>query len=436
MGYSRGGGLRRHGRDFTAPWTMSRHPLLLLLATSLLAAIWGFGWLDYRSHTAEHEEQFDKLGAALVGASEAVVLRLCRGGRYDPEELELALGELRTSIGAERLALASLESGELARAGSIDALGGEPTRAFSSRFEPPTPRGRGQRGPGPPDLAALPEGDLLLELELSTAALDSRLAGDMRRFLGLSLALSAALALFLVLHAARERAMALAGDLGQAQEKLRSLEFLRRLGAGLAHETRNPLGVLRGFAQELASGATPPERVPEVANMIVEQTDRTVTRLDEFMLLSRPAQLRRERFDLQELIAELGVLLQPDLDATQASLRVQDFQLEVDADKEQTRRLFMNLLLNGVQALGPGGALEVQFRPEGEHVDVRVVDDGPGVPPDLCETLFEPYASRREGGTGLGLAIVRRIANEHGWRVRHEEIQPHGAAFIVRMPRP
>jgi len=417
---------------------MARNPLQATISIALLAAIWIGSWADFRAHTTEHREQFDKLGSALVGASEGALMRQCRAGRYDPIELHAALDELRAGVGAARLALLSKSEGVIAQATAPRDEEGGSTQLFETPFVPPLPRGLGRRGSehgsgqGPPGFVDLPAGALSLELDLSTDVRDARLAADLHRFLGLALALSVALLLLLVLLAARGRAMILARDLGRAQEELRGLQFLRRLGAGLAHETRNPLGILRGFAQELASGHVPAKDVPRIADTIIEEADRTVSRLDEFMLLSRPANLRRERFDLHALLVDLGSLLQPDLEAAQAELEIEAFRFDLDADKEQTRRLFMNLMLNGVQSLQPGGTLKIESRQGDGTFELRVVDDGPGVPVELRETLFEPYVSKREGGTGLGLAIVRRIATEHGWQVDFEPAQPRGAVFIVR----
>ncbi|MCB9914598.1 MAG: hypothetical protein H6828_05545 [Planctomycetes bacterium] len=410
---------------------MTRRPAQLLWTLLAALAVWVGTWVDFRAHTAEHREQFAELGEALIEAASGGALHLFRGGRYDPEELAPALETQRASLRAERLALTTGAGEVLA---DVSAPAPRAARAFELTFEPPQPRGQGRRGPGPPGLVDAPTGPLTLRLDLATDALDARLASDLRRFLGLAGALTAALALFVVLLAARERGVALAGELGRAQEELRGLEFLRRLGAGLAHETRNPLGLVRGFAQQLADGAVEPARVAEVGRTLVDEVDRTVSRLDEFLLLSRPAELRRERFELRALLVELARLLAPDLKAADARAEVAEFELVVDADREQARRLFMNLLLNGAQALARGGTLRVTLHDAAGGHALRIEDDGPGVPPDLADTLFEPYVTRRAGGTGLGLAIARRIAVEHGWTLAHEPVAPHGAAFVVRIP--
>lgn len=412
---------------------MFPRPVPSVVSVALLAAIWFGTWVDYRAHIAEHQAQFYRLGRAVAAAARGSIQHVFRGGRYDPLELEPAVEELRAGLEVERL---DVFAGDVALVRAHSAVGSDvPTVDFALDFAAPQPRGVGRHGPGPPLLLETPRETLSLRLSLSRASLDERLATDQRRFLGLASALSVVWILSLFVMAARSRSAALAGELGRAQEEVRGLEFLRRLGAGLAHETRNPLGLVRGFSQQIADGAIDPTRVREVGRTLVDEVDRTVARLDEFLLLSRPAELRRENFDVRELIAELAHLLEPDLEALGARVELAPFTLDVNADREQTRRLFMNLMLNATQALERNGTLRVESRGERDANEVWVVDDGPGVPEPLRATMFEPYVSGRRSGTGLGLAIARRIAVEHGWSLRHEPVTPRGAAFVVRIPK-
>jgi signal transduction histidine kinase len=165
----------------------------------------------------------------------------------------------------------------------------------------------------------------------------------------------------------------------------------------------------------------------------MEETDRTLARLDEFLLLSRPEKLRRERFDLHELVVDVGELIEPDLAALEVALDVESFAYSVDADRDQVRRLVLNLLLNAL-ALAPAvRRVRIAFDvPRGALV---VEDDGPGVAAELRASLFEPYVSGREGGTGLGLAISRQIASAHGWRLELVDSQLGGAGFELVMGR-
>jgi len=152
-----------------------------------------------------------------------------------------------------------------------------------------------------------------------------------------------------------------------------------------------------------------------------------VARLDEFLLLSRPSTLACSRFSVRTLVEELVDLLRPDLEAKGATFRIVGSDIDVDADREQTRRLLLNLLLNATQAIDAGGAILIELR----GGEIRIRDDGCGVPQSIRESLFEPYVSTRQGGTGLGLAIARQIAMAHHWRLRYEPGQPRGTTMIL-----
>lgn len=410
-----------------------RRPLAVAAALTLLGAIWSLAGLDYRAQVRTHTKESESLGRTVAAAARGSVQWLFRGGRYDPDELPASVEDLRLALGLEELALEGPDA-PLARASA--STSSTEVVWIEEKLVVPQPRSGARHGPGPPGLRDAPDGPMLLRIALSRVPLDRRLDADLHRFLGLAVALTVVLLLALVALAACERSMRLALELGRTHEQLRGLEFLGRIGAGLAHETRNPLGLVRGFAQQLAERDLPAERTKELGATIVDEVDRTVARLDEFLLLSRPARLRKERFSLRELLAELGRLLEPDLSLTGARLELGSCELELDADREQCRRLFMNLLLNAAQHVAPGGQIRVEHGrgPAGSYV--RIADDGPGVPLQLRGTLFEPYVSGRAGGTGLGLAIARRIATEHGWKLALDTRVTRGAAFVLEIPQP
>jgi signal transduction histidine kinase len=104
-------------------------------------------------------------------------------------------------------------------------------------------------------------------------------------------------------------------------------------------------------------------------------------------------------------------------------------------DPGALEQLFLNLLLNAAQALGPGGSAAVELREEERQVVVTVGDDGPGIPPDLLERVFEPFVSTKPAGTGLGLAVARRIALAHRGEIRMESTPGTGTTVHVRLPR-
>jgi len=273
-----------------------------------------------------------------------------------------------------------------------------------------------------------------LTLLLSPEILAQKLAQRRTRFIVTTSVLSLAILLFGGVFWMRTRSLKLRGALEEGRRKLQSLESLRRLGAGLVHETKNPLGVVRGFAERISRTPLEPDKLASTARAIIDETDRTVARLDEFLLFSRPAELRRTALDVRALFDELATLLDADLETADAELVIECCGAQIDADHDQIRRLFLNLLLNAIQAVEPGGRITVSCRKGEDALLLTVEDDGAGVPEALYSTLFEPYVSDRKGGTGLGLSIASRIAVDHGFELRHEPVQPHGTRMILEVP--
>jgi len=399
-----------------------------------LAAVWTWQVLDLRASRNEHREEHRGIGVALLGATEGPALRECRGGYYDPESLQATLEQTRADLGIAQVELRVSGGETLAEAGApVDGS------RFSKPFLPPRPRGRGPgahgRGGLGPGTVSLPDGELELSIELQDTILERKLAADTRRFLVTATALTLALAAFAFFWRLRDRSLRLTAHLEASRERVRGLEYLGRIGAGLAHETRNPLGVVRGHAQRMHEKAGSEEDVRRGAAAIVEETDRTLARLDEFLMLSRPAPLRSVPLDLHALLTELAELLDPDLAAKNASLEVRGRSVSVMADRDQARRLFLNLLLNSVQAVEEGGEIVAEIsQDERGGTRVRIIDDGPGVPAEIRDSLFEPYVTRRAGGTGLGLALAKQVTGAHNWTLRYDPRgQDRGTIMTVEM---
>jgi len=213
------------------------------------------------------------------------------------------------------------------------------------------------------------------------------------------------------------------------EAEARHLRDLSQAAAGLAHETRNPLGLIRGWAQRLADSAASGEEASQ-ARALVEECDRVTARINQFLAFARPSDPRPERFDPATLVAELAALLEPDLTARRVTLREMSPGNTVLADREMLRQALFNLLQNAVQASGEGGVVETLLRRGRDgRFRLEVADRGPGVAADHVPRLFTPYFTTRPDGAGLGLAIVRRIAAAHGWEAGYTPRPGGGAIF-------
>lgn len=422
---------------------------------SLLAIVAVSSWqyAEHQEQQAERLHDHQHHGQVLLAACDGVAARECRGGRYDPVSLDKSLQDVLEVFELDWLSLSNDDGTWSASAGHLPPDGDKLYR-FEKAFEPLRPihvgrgpgagQGAGQgagpgSGPGTSSERTLMPLDATFTLALvtSSTSLKHNLAADRTRFLATTATLILTIALLAGVFWTRNRTFAMAAKLAAGQREVESLEVLRRLGAGLVHETKNPLGVVRGFADRIARQPLQPEQLAEAARAILDETDRTVARLDEFLLFSRPAHLRRETVSVQALYGELAVLLDPDIETAGAELVVACEDAQISADRDQLRRLLINLMLNAIRALSSGGRLVLGCEPQRDGgLTLTVTDDGSGVPEELRHTLFEPYVSGREGGSGLGLAIASRIAIDHGFTLSYRPVDPQGTCMMLEVPAP
>jgi signal transduction histidine kinase len=223
------------------------------------------------------------------------------------------------------------------------------------------------------------------------------------------------------------------------QSEARHLRELSQAAAGLAHETRNPLGLIRGWTQRLAEAGLPGAAGQEQACAVLEECDRVTARINQFLAFARQPEPILEPVLVGELVADLQSMLQPDLD--ERALRLEALGMDggpaIMADREQLRQILFNLLQNAIAYAPANSAIGVTMRrsqPTGARkvcYRLEVTDHGPGVSPGVRDTLFEPYVSERPGGTGLGLSIARRIAVAHAWEIGQRQADTGGSIFWI-----
>ncbi len=215
------------------------------------------------------------------------------------------------------------------------------------------------------------------------------------------------------------------------------LADLGQVAAGLAHELRNPLASMAGSIELLK--AAPGLREPDarLMDIVLREAGRLEQLVAAFLAFSRPAPPRRERVELDRVLAETLEVFANDPAA--ARVRVERALAPASAwcDPGQLRQVFWNLLSNAAQAAGAGdaqGTVRVACGPDGEAARFVVEDDGPGIAPGDLPQLFTPFFTTKERGTGLGLATVQRIVDAHGGSVTVESSPGRGARFVVRLP--
>jgi len=218
----------------------------------------------------------------------------------------------------------------------------------------------------------------------------------------------------------------------RASELNSHLKELNLAAAGLAHETRNPLNIIRGQALMISRLPETAADVREKSKTIVDETDKVTAQLTEFINYSRPREVRRTRVPLAAAANEIVRTLGHDIGEKKLRVEVTGDPLAIEADEQLLRQVLFNLLLNAIQAAGENGSIQVAVRRAGAtDAALEVRDDGPGVPPEHRAEIFKPYFTTHQKGTGLGLAVVQQIVLAHGWEINCLGNEPHGAVFRV-----
>lgn len=211
-----------------------------------------------------------------------------------------------------------------------------------------------------------------------------------------------------------------------------------RLSAGIAHEVNNPLAVISYAAQLLLREEELPPFQRELAERIDSEVDRLKTLTGSLLSFSRAREMVRRETDLNEVLRDVLRLVRYELNRHSICLEEDFGELPaIQADPNKLKQVFINLLMNASQAMPEGGTLTVRTAlVAGEEVEAVVADNGPGIPADVQEKIFEPFFStKREGeGTGLGLYICRNIVAEHEGRLLLESVPGQGATFRVVLP--
>lgn len=218
----------------------------------------------------------------------------------------------------------------------------------------------------------------------------------------------------------------------RASELNTRLREMNLAAAGLAHETKNPLNIIRGIAQMISKQPTAPEEIRQRARGIIDEADRVTAQLNEFINFSRPREVRRSAVALGSVVGEVVRALGHDLEEKSIRLQVQNDLPTIEADEQQLRQALFNLLLNAIQAADANGEIEVAAAKRGSHTAMlEIRDNGPGVPPENRMDVFKPYFTTNEKGTGLGLAVVQQIVLAHGWEIDCLPNEPRGALFRI-----
>jgi signal transduction histidine kinase len=218
----------------------------------------------------------------------------------------------------------------------------------------------------------------------------------------------------------------------RASEMNLHLKEMNLAAAGLAHETRNPLNIIRGLAQMISKQQDASPEIRGKTRDIIDETDRVTAQLNEFINYSRPREVRRAPVDLSAIVGEVARTLNYDIEEKNIQLQIVMEPFHIEADEQLLRQALFNLVLNAVQAVPPKGEIRIRAsKRNNEEAFIEISDNGPGVPQANRAEIFKPYFTTHLEGTGLGLSVVQQIVQAHGWDIACLPNEPAGALFRI-----
>jgi two-component system sensor histidine kinase PilS (NtrC family) len=225
------------------------------------------------------------------------------------------------------------------------------------------------------------------------------------------------------------------------------LAAIGELSARIAHEIRNPLASISGSVQLIAGANSIPAADKKLLGIIVKETSRLDSMLNEFLHYARPLPPKRSWFSLHSLISDQIAMLKSDVRFYCIDIYVIiDEQIELFADRDQIQQVFWNLLLNAAEAMPDGGIISIEAvwppfftqKKSGaeRYLHITIKDTGVGISDDKLTLIFEPFFTTKPGGSGLGLASVYRILEAHDASISLNTHQGDGTSFSIIFPVP
>lgn len=225
-------------------------------------------------------------------------------------------------------------------------------------------------------------------------------------------------------------------DVLQMEKQLQRAERLSALGvmaSGIAHEIRNPLGIIRAIAQQLDVKQT--EEAVEGQQIILEEIDRASSVIQDILDFARPSLEQKELLNTGELLEHMKRLTEKF--AAQHEMRIELERTEntlIFADRKKIIQALVNIVINGIQSMKDGGVVRIDTEVIGRDVCISVHDQGAGMTNQQMAQLFDPFFSTKEKGTGLGLAIAYRIIEQHNGRIDVSSQIGNGSTFTICVP--
>ncbi len=414
--------------------THNRNIFWLALVAVFIAAASVYSLVSsYHSEVDSHRRVLTGRGQTVLDALKAGILAHGRMGRYRGDRLGFIFDELAKTSDILALELRGPDGGTVASGGNQAEIPKTLSKqcqwksnrlVMTAKIDLLAECGQGGEGRGRQGREDMEDWSFFSKgVYVLTAALDaSEVHRAIRRhqlhlvfFIGVVFAALASGTLALALLLKRSE---LAVLLERERERTRRQEQIARLGAGLAHETKNPLGIVRGLAQSIGSCTHHVCPIKDRAKNIVDEVDRAIGVINSFLALARPQEAVVAPVDLDSFFKGFLPLVQMDASAAEVDIQYVPSKQAILADEGLLRRALLNLILNALRASAPGQEVRIEAVRTVPGLTLRVSDTGCGIAPEDLPRVTEPYFTRFPGGSGLGLSMVDQIAAAHGWRLR------------------
>lgn len=223
------------------------------------------------------------------------------------------------------------------------------------------------------------------------------------------------------------------------EDRLLNSERLAAVGntvGHIAHEIKNPLAIIGGFARQLLKSPDLDDKGQHKLNIMVEEVDRLEGMIAQMRDFVRRPGANKEPGDIEALLDEVLDLFQDTFEERQITVKREkpEESPTLSFDRQQLHQVLINLLKNASEAMPQGGELTVATRIEGDNLELSITDTGLGMSPEVQASIFQPYFTTKEKGTGLGLAICQNILEEHGGCIIADSAPGQGSTFTLQIP--
>jgi two-component system sensor histidine kinase HydH len=225
-------------------------------------------------------------------------------------------------------------------------------------------------------------------------------------------------------------------EMEQKLERSRRLAALGRMATGIAHEIRNPLGTLRGFAQLFKNKFEENETEQEYATLMIDEIDRLNRTISELLQFARPREPEIQDFQLGPLLNKATQLLEDDCKGHEIDLDLTfpANDITMSADPDLVLQMMINLLKNSIEASDKGDTISLSAEAVDKFINITIEDTGKGMNAEQKTKMFDPFYTTRKTGTGLGLAIVHQIMNQHQAGIEVASEPGQGARISLSFP--